>query len=444
MNRLLNLARRRQGDVALILFLAAGLFGAYSQARLPARHGGEMWNLAYSLADHGTFADPYFSLMTGPTACNPPLAPFITAGLIRLLRVPFLIYLASALLSILANALSAALLPRLSSVFFGNPIPGVLAAILWLFTMEIIPGWDTNYTAAALIAFACVTASIFGHEARRPKAASVAAGVLAGALCLLNPASLLVWLPWLGYMLAKAGIRNRQAWATCATVVAIAFASVAGWCARNERAIGAFVIRTSLGIELNVSNNDCAQPTTLEEEMNGCLRRYHPGGDLQEAQEFVRLGEVQYNHARLAQAESWIRSHRGRFTELSWARFVGFWFPPAVSIPSGFAFPEDFGTPGYMRKWVAWEHRTAYAIWIATALSCLGIALMIYRRVPATWFVVTSQGLYPLMYYITIGDLRYRDPVLWISLLPAGYFLAWMIRRCFEVKTTAAELVSSL
>ena len=27
------------------------------------------------------------------------------------------------------------------------------------------------------------------------------------------------------------------------------------------------------------------------------------------------------------------------------------------------------------------------------------------------------------MYYVVVSDMRYRYPILWLSLLPAGYFL---------------------
>jgi hypothetical protein len=37
--------------------------------------------------------------------------------------------------------------------------------------------------------------------------------------------------------------------------------------------------------------------------------------------------------------------------------------------------------------------------------------------------------IYPLMYYIVVSDLRYRTPVLWLSLLPAGYFLSMLTNR---------------
>ena len=424
----------------LMLLLVAGMVGVYSQTTLPARHGGEMWNLAWNLADHGTFANPFLNLNVGPTASNPPLAPFISAVLIRTLRVNFLIYMASSLLSILANACSAALLPRLSRLFFGDPVPGVLGAVLWLFIMQVIPGWDTNYTAAGLIYFACFTGSIFSQIATYSKLKGVLAGILAGALCLLNPMSVLIWAPWLLYQSWRAGIRNRNVIAAFGTIFGIAFLAASGWAMRNEFAIGAFAIRTGLGIELYVSNNDCARPTILQEEMNGCFESHHPISSLSEAEAFHQMGEVRYDAVRVNDAKTWIRGHFDTFVSLSAARFAAFWFPVAESIPDQFAFPETFGIPDYMVRWNRWQHRIAYAIWISTLLSAFGLALMIYERQPVVWFILASLGVYPLMYYITIADVRYRDPVLWISLLPAGYFLSWIVDSLF---TNAKDRVAA-
>lgn len=427
----LDLIRRHQDDAPVVLLLVAGIVGVYSQTTLPARHGGEMWNLAWNLADHNAFANPFSVLNTGPTASNPPLAPFLTAVLIRVLRAPFLIYMASTLLSILANACSAALLPRLSRIFFGDSMPGIIGAILWLFTMQVIPGWDTNYTAVGLIYFACFTSSIFGPSEHFSKGKSVVAGMLGGALCLLNPSSLLIWATWLVFLSWRAGIRNRNVVASFGTIFAVAFLALSGWALRNEFTIGAFVVRTGLGIELYVSDNDCAQPTILQENLSGCFQSHHPNSSLSEAQQYRELGEVQYNAARVGDTKAWIRGHFSAFVRLSALRFVAFWFPVAETIPDGFAFPENFGIPDYMARWKRWEHGVAYAIWICTVLSIFGLGIMIFERQQAVWFVVASLGVYPLMYYITIADVRYRDPVLWISVLPAGYFLTWIIDRLF-------------
>ena len=100
-------------------------------------------------------------------------------------------------------------------------------------------------------------------------------------------------------------------------------------------------------------------------------------------------------------AENWALAHPGRFWRLTAERFRNFWFPP-------------LGDHAFM----------TCAIWLATALSIPGIFLMLKHRLPVVVFVATVQLIYPLMYYVVVSDVRYRYPVLWLSLLPAGYFIA--------------------
>jgi hypothetical protein len=63
-------------------------------------------------------------------------------------------------------------------------------------------------------------------------------------------------------------------------------------------------------------------------------------------------------------------------------------------------------------------------LWIVTLFSIPGLVLMAYRRERVTLFVVLVLIAFPLLYYVVISDVRYRIPVLWLSLLPAGYLLA--------------------
>ena len=52
-----------------------------------------------------------------------------------------------------------------------------------------------------------------------------------------------------------------------------------------------------------------------------------------------------------------------------------------------------------------------------------------WRRVPAAWFLLTVAAIYPLLYYVVVSDVRYRYPVLWLSLLCAGYLLSELASR---------------
>jgi hypothetical protein len=79
-------------------------------------------------------------------------------------------------------------------------------------------------------------------------------------------------------------------------------------------------------------------------------------------------------------------------------------------------------------------------MWLVTALSLPGVVLMVRRREAVAVYILTVSVIYPLMYYIVVSDMRYRYPVLWLSLLPAGYLVreVWTAIRRGSKKSAAA------
>jgi len=318
----------------------------------------------------------------------------------KLLVAPSLIVRAAVLGNIVANALTAALLPRMSVVFYGDSLPGAWAAALWLAAAQLMPVWDVGYTAAGLILFCLFGARFIG---RPDKAVRFGAwtGAAAGMLFLLNPASLLIDLPWIAYLIGRRNLPWAQAARYSGALLAILLLIISSWALRNRHQMGALVVRTNLGMTLYASNNDCAQASLAEDMREGCYQTHHPNTSTSEAILFRTLGEVEYDRRRTVDAENWALGHPRRFGCLTAERFRYFWFPPLGEH----------------------EFRTG-AIWLATALSIPGIFLMLKHRLPVVVFVATVQLIYPLMYYVVVSDVRYRYPVLWLSLLPAGYFIA--------------------
>ncbi|HEX4285805.1 MAG TPA: hypothetical protein VHZ28_11990 [Terracidiphilus sp.] len=423
----MEFVQRRQSEISLAVFIAANLVGVWSQSFAPARLGDEMWRLADHLATQGAFADPFGALMTGPTAANPPLCPLLLAGLIKLFRFPWLVFNVTIFASILANAIVALQLPRASQTFYGSPIPGTIASFLWLAAMENIPGWDTNFTVLGLLAF-CILTAQFADPARRWPHSATINGLIAGLLFLFNPSSLLISLPWLGFLVWQAKENRRRALRYSVTIVALTSLFILGWGTRNYAELGSFVVRTNLGMTLYASNNDCAQSSMIRDLMNGCYQSHHPNSSKAEAEYLLQIGEVRYDKKRTADAEEWMRTHPEKFEELTARRLLEFWFPPAETIPPGYEFSSNTGIPDYTQRWMRQQHIVDYAIWAVTGLSILGLVLMVVRRQPVVVFVLVVFALYPPMYYLVVSDVRYRYPVLWLSLLPAGYFLSELVR----------------
>jgi hypothetical protein len=377
-----NWIREHQSDVSLVLFLAAGLTGVLLHGR--AIHpeggwGGEMMHLANNLADHGAFANPYSSLDTGPTANNPPLYPFVVAGLFELLRDGTSVYFTTVLGRILANAITAVLLLRVAVLFYGDVIPGVIASILWLTVLPAEPGWDTSYTVMGLLFFALFTSSMAGDGDMVRRAAL--SGAFAGLLALLNPSSLLISLPWIVFVFWRSKTDFHRVVKCAAILLIVLGVFVGAWCMRNYRQLGAFALRTGFGVILRESNNDCAQPSQFRNRLNGCSQTFHPMSNLREAELLLRVGEVQYNQVQAADTKKWIAANPQKFLHLALTRLREFWFPAVEVVPTGplpYFVHYDFA-PDWVAHWVRQQNAIAYAMWIITALSIPGLILMARR-----------------------------------------------------------------
>lgn len=356
--------------------------------------GFEMVQIARNLADYGTFANPFDAGPTGFTAVNPPLYPLLLALCFKLLHNPTAVAYFAAIGGIAANAVTAALLPRVSLLLFTDRFPGIVASIACLAAMQLMPAWDTNFTIAGMILLCVFSAETITRGVDSADD-GVLAGLAAGGLVLMNPSSLMVTLPWIAWV----AIKRRAAAYSCALMVALCLV-VSMWVMRNDLTLGAPVLRTNFGMTVYASNNDCAAASLRAAEDDGCYEAHHPNTSREEARLVRTLGEVGYDRKRTADTVNWMTAHPGRFRRLTVERVWDFWFPSPVRSPS------------------------SAVVWLVTWLSVPGLILMAWRREQATFFVLAVLIAYPLMYYIVVSDTRYRYPILWISGLAAGYFVS--------------------
>lgn len=398
------------GGIAGIINMATGV--------MPFGEGNETYALASNLVHHGAFADPLYVLHSGPSAASPPLFPLFLALILKVFGDSNLALLVATCGTIFANAMTAALLPRVSELFFDNPIPGVIASGFWLLSAQLIPVWDVNYTTAAILAFFLLSASALSR--RNSGLPGLCTGLFAGVLLLLNPMTTLIFTPWLAYLFIFRSPSLKHAAQFCCVAVATTALVVLPWILRNHLEVGASVVRTGLGLNLYISNNDCSQTSMYEDLHNGCAARYEPNMNVKEASAVRDLGEVGYDRARLATTRVWIRNHRYRFVHLTAARFLTFWFPQKEDHPV-----------------------KAVSIWIATALSFPGLILMAFRRLRITLFIFTVLAVYPLLYYVVISEVRFRYPVLCLSLLAAGYLLTPLLQFANSSRTTRSPQTSA-
>ncbi|HWA95243.1 MAG TPA: hypothetical protein VG844_11640 [Terracidiphilus sp.] len=393
---------KQLSNASFYLLVAGGIAGLLNMSQpVPFGKGYEMVQLANFLASHGQFANPFGAGLTGPTGAYPPVYPFFLALIIRIFKVEPLILLAVSAANMIVNALIASWLPRISMIFFKSIWPGTAAGILWLAIAQLMPDWDASYTLALLLVFCIYSAATID----RPKNIWLAllAGLLGAVLLLLNTSSVLVFFPWVLFLILNSATDRRRAVIYALTVLLVVSMAGFTWMMRNRMSVGVFGIKTNLGMALYVSNNDCAQASLIADEKNNCHQQHHPNTNPEEAALVRKMGEGSYDRLRETDAKKWIAEHPGRFMHLTFERFVEFWFPPINEHP--------------------WKMSV---LWLATLLSVPGLLMMAKKRLAVTIYVACVLLIYPIMYYIVVSDVRYRYPILWLTLLPAGYFLHWI------------------
>jgi hypothetical protein len=403
-------AAARMRDLCVLLFLAALLVGFYRRfvqhPGVELGNGFERLSVARSLAEEGSFANPFRPARTGYTAHLPPLYPLYLAAILKLTGDGVAFGVLATFLTILVFALHTSLLPRMSELLFGEPVSGLYAAALCI----LLPAFQLTFTHEAIFAATGIMLfCLYSYRriSRQPAwlAEGLRNGLKSGVLVLLNPATVAVTFAWHVFTLHERKVTWRAAAKLTLGFVTGAVLVCTPWAVRNYLRFRTLIlVRSDFGLTLYTSNHNLAESSTTRNLVNGCQAATHPNQNPAEAELLRRMGEPAYHRARLHDAVQWIRTHPGRFLRLTARRVLEFWFP------------DPFGASPY-----------AYAIWCITALSLLGMCDLVWRRVTGGWFLVLAVLAYSPVYYVVVSDRFYRYPVLWLSLLSAGCLIRYRI-----------------
>jgi hypothetical protein len=400
-----GLVRLPASQVCVLVFAASFLLYALTPRAahldFSVPRGGEVVHVARSLERTGTFANPFDSLPTGPTSHVAPLYPFFYALVLRVLGEGFVAIALLWVLNIGFVAAQWALLPWLTLRLGLGVVPGLLGAVFAMafLVFRVDSSWEAGAAGLILVVLCLMMASFIttGGSLR----GAVLLGLVSGLAFLTEPTALLPVLAWLLLSLViqrAAGLRKSLALA--GVVLAVSLLVCGPWIARNELLWGKlFFIRDDLGLELYASNNPCAGPSLAENIRSGCHEKTHPNVNPEVARQIAAEGEYAFNQGELRKALSWIEANPRSFLRLTARRFVLFWFPVEADGP------------------------LALAVWTITLLSLLGFYRMLQRNPRAALVVAAVLVSYPAVYYIVQSDPRYRVPILWASLLFAGYAL---------------------
>src|ERR1700722_1925669 len=348
--------------------------------------GIELGTLAQSLvAGHG-LSSP-FGESTGPTALLAPGYPAIIALVFRIFgSFTFTAAIAVMGMQLLFGVTTVLLIMHVGQVCFGERTAN-LAGTFWAVSLPLIwmPTifWETCLSTLLLVGMMALAL----HCARRPSGPLWALmGAYTGLAGLVNPSLL----PGLLALLGWAAWQTRKTlW--CFPVALLALSMVfAPWPMRNARVLHAFIpLRSTVGFELWVGNRAGASGF-LEESQFPIFNRG-------EYDQYAAKGEVAYMRDKSALAMAYMRSHPSTFLRLSAMRFFRFWTGTGNKDGSViFALHAVFTTSlGFMGIWrLVREGRFRLAVLFL-------LPLMVF----------------PLPYYITHAEFRYRlvvDPLLTI------------------------------
>jgi hypothetical protein len=350
--------------------------------------GFEMGRIGRSLAQGQGFSNP-FNETTGATAWEPPLYPFLIAGVFR----AFGVYSrASAIVLLTLNSIFSAItcvpIFLIAKRCFSEKV-AVWSAWTWAPLPPVIFWctrwvWETSLAALLLAVIFWLTLTAVDKDGLKPW---LQFGLLWAAAALTNP-SLLSFLPvsglWIWYHRARLGKRSLVG----IIVASIIFAAcITPWLVHNHRVFGQFVfIRSNFGAELRLGNGPGADGTWMD--------YLHPTKNVAEMRRYTELGELVYVAERKREAMTYIREDYTRFAGLSLRRFFYYW--------GGLPKADESLIAALLRK-------SLFAA--SSVLAFWGLGRALRKHKPGAWLFFWLVLTYPLVYYFLFPHPRYRHPI---------------------------------
>lgn len=350
--------------------------------------GWEMGRIGASIASGRGFSNP-FGPLTGPTAWEPPIYPYLTAGVFSL----FGIYSKTSAFVLLSfNSLCSAL-TCLPVFFIARRMFSARVALISAWTWALLPNiifwctrwiWETSLSAL-LLALTIWLALAMVDDARWRQ--WFVFGALWGAIALTGT-SLLAFLPAEGlWILCRRAKLEKRSFAGVVLASLVFFACITPWLVRNYRTFGRFIfVRDNFGAELRLGNGNGASGTIM-----GYL---DPPDDPYAMRQFKSMGEFDYIRMRKRQAIDYIKADYWRFAGLSVKRFIYFWA----------------GAPRENDLW--WLSQVKNSLFLASSVLALwGLGRALRLGKPGAWLFFWLMLLYPAVYYIVYPGARYRHPI---------------------------------
>jgi len=359
----------------------------------------ETTNVASSIARGHGFSSPLNGDPTGPTAWVPPGYAYFVALVFRIFGVMtqssiIFIFVVQSLFSALTVLPILGIARHSVGMRAGLWSAWVWALFPWFIKWSVTWLWDTSLSALLL-------SLLVWYVLRLPEASSrrswIGFGALWGLTLLVNPTLatfLVVSLAWSGYELH----RNKKEWLKpILSSVLVCVVVISPWLLRNRAVFGQWVfIRSDFGYGFALGNYHYS----LGRGWGGT----DPTGNQKEFHKYWQLGEIAYVRSRQEQAFQFVRQYPKEFIVLTAKRVSYFWDGSSI----------DYRAP------IPWY-------WMPSSYGVLSFlllpALLVAHRGRLHAWSVFFGGflLYPLPYYLTFTESRYRHAIEPLMVLLISY-----------------------
>jgi 4-amino-4-deoxy-L-arabinose transferase-like glycosyltransferase len=347
----------------------------------------ESARIAWAVASGFGFSSPWPRTPLLPTAVEPPVYPYLLAGIFKLAG-PYSdlsLWLAVELNAVF-SALTSVLLLHLGRRVFG-PSAGMLAAwiwAIWLYASVVsIRLWESSLSALLLVSGLLLLLKLAESlQFQR----WLLFGALAGFAVLNNTTFLslfpLFWI-WLWITYRHRGVScGKLLWGSVAVCVLV----LVPWTIRNYEMFHRLMpVRDNLGLELWIGNHE------------GVSHLYEFSGSfpLIDPEEYNRMGEMRFMETRREIAIQFIRRHPAQFMRLCGQRCHSYW-----------TAPDPF-------TWLP-----------ISLLAWAGLIACLWRKRAGIVPFAIVLFVFPLIYYVTHTWPTYRHPMEPVMVLLAAYAVA--------------------
>jgi hypothetical protein len=326
--------------------------------------------IAWAVVSAHGYSSPWPHTPLAPTAQQPPVYPYLLAGIFKLSGAYSYTSLCLAVaLNAIFSSLTAVIILQLGKRSFGAVV-GTLAAWIWAcWIYEVVVSirlWESALSGLLLMLGLWLLATL--PESGLPR--WLLFGGLAGVAALTNTTLLPVFAGfWIWLWIVQRGA-FRKRWLAS---VAICLVVLTPWTVRNYVTFDRIIpLRDNFGLELWVGNHEGVTH----------LYDFRGGFPLVDPTEYNQLGEIRFMETKREVAMEFIRRHPGEFLRLCGQRFFSFWTAPNL------------------RVWLP-----------ITLLAWLGGVLAVRKKATHAVPCLIVLVVFPLVYYVTHPWSTYRHPI---------------------------------